>query len=383
MVQTLLAEKGTRDVENRSGALASVNGQVAAGIDEMEQGVVEGATADLRSQDGEASVEDPQLNSETEQEVIEGATADLVAPFVEAGSELPPALTLREPTLVSKSLRPPTAGIASGPTAAATELGRAETVFARVNEPAIEEEPHKPKQEVANVPSYSVAAHTKSRASNNPKDSQSSDLAPPIPLVHSKSFLRGSSSYTSIGTATSAVPLVMVSIHPTDDATVHSYKDTIFLGGAEVLIVGAQREPQSIWYNDILLKFDVASFPFDETHNYSDANRAVLRLLSLTSSPSGGVVQLASSGTWGEGDVTWLTAPKTSQDLATIGRVRPNSWVEVDVTDMLRHRSRRRDNDATVSLRITRELTNHSWLAKYSSKENEAGHHAPELRVYF
>ena len=136
-------------------------------------------------------------------------------------------------------------------------------------------------------------------------------------------------------------------------------------------------------YNDALIKFDLMTFSLDERRNYRAANRAVLRLFSLMSSPSGGIVQLASSNKWDERDVTWSTAPKMRHALASIGRTHPNSWIEVDVTSMLLFQPRSGANHNTVTLRITRELTNHSWLAKYSSKENEAGYPAPELRVYF
>merc|ERR1712032_682068 len=106
--------------------------------------------------------------------------------------------------------------------------------------------------------------------------------------------------------------------HPTSDATIHSNEDAKSLGAGE-LIVGPQSKSQSMWHNDILLKFDLSLLPFSETNNYRAANRAALRLFSLASSPSGGIVQ-ATSGSWEEEDITWSTAPKISHALATIGR---------------------------------------------------------------
>ena len=254
-----------------------------------------------------------------------------------------------------------------------------------------EEERHKPKQEVAKVASYSAATHAKSRYSDSPRDipynkPRPNNITPPTPNVHDKSFLRGSSSYTIVDTTVSAVSPVVISIHPTSDATVHSNDDRkAFLGDSGELTVGPsqQYKSRSMCYNDALIKFDLMTFSLDERRNYRAANRAVLRLFSLMSSPSGGIVQLASSNKWDERDVTWSTAPKMSHALASIGRTHPNSWIEVDVTSMLLFQPRSGANHNTVTLRITRELTNHSWLAKYSSKENEAGYPAPELRVYF
>ena len=96
----------------------------------------------------------------------------------------------------------------------------------------------------------------------------------------------------------------------------------------------------------------------------------------MTSSPSGGVVHLASSNVWEEAKVDWSLAPKSEVTLSTIGPTRPNSWVEVDLTLPGL-------NDGFVTLRITPESSNHSWVAKYSSKENRMGHPAPELRVFY
>jgi len=249
-----------------------------------------------------------------------------------------------------------------------------------------EEEHQAQQQKVGTMASsYSAAMHTKSRTSNSPERSNSGnnnnaaqqlddDIEPPSSstAVHTKSFLR-SSSYSNTGIAPSTHSTVMVPIQPTDDATIHSNEGIMFVGGTGELLVG----PQSSWHNDILLKFDVTPFALTERRDYRAANKAVLRMYSLTSSPSGGVVHFASSNIWDEENVTWSTAPEAGHVLATIGQTRPNLWVEVDVTGMLL------TDDGIATLRITSETNNHSWVAKYSSKENGEGHPAPELRVFF
>ena len=82
----------------------------------------------------------------------------------------------------------------------------------------------------------------------------------------------------------------------------------------------------------------------------------------------------AKSNSWEEDTVTWSTAPGVNHVLATIGRTHPDSWVEVDVTGMLL------TEDGVVTLRVIGEPNNHSWPARYSSKESRE---APELRVFF
>mmetsp|Transcript_19681 Transcript_19681/g.41280 ORF Transcript_19681/g.41280 Transcript_19681/m.41280 type:complete len:1475 (-) Transcript_19681:335-4759(-) len=233
------------------------------------------------------------------------------------------------------------------------------------------------------VASYS-AMHTKKRISNNrkghpvSKNAQPRGITSPSSAVHTKSFLRGSSSsysdtdYALTGTS-SDVSTTMIAISPTDDATIHSNEDIRFVGGLGELLVG----PQSSWQNNILLKFDVTLSALTRQRDYRAASRAVLRLYSLKSCPSGGVIHYASSNSWDEEHVTWSTAPDAEYVVATIGQTRPHSWVDVDVTGLLL------TDTGAATLRITPERSNHSWGAKYSSKENKEGHPAPELRVFF
>lgn len=195
---------------------------------------------------------------------------------------------------------------------------------------------------------------------------------------HAKSFLRGSSSSSLSASITSSDT---VTIDPTDDATIRSDTNINFVGGIGELRVG----PQLSWHDDILLKFDLSPSALPEGRDYRAASHAVLRLYSLTSSPSGGVVHLATSSDdddvdeWTEETVDWTSAPEANDGhvLAMVGPTRPNSWAEVDVTGMLLVET------GVMTLRITSEGSNHSWAAEYSSKENGMGHPGPELRLYF
>lgn len=166
-----------------------------------------------------------------------------------------------------------------------------------------------------------------------------------------------------------------MTISPTDDATIQSDENIKFIGGTGELRVG----PQLTWHDDTLLRFDLNALPGGR--DYRAAQSATLRLYALTASPSGGVVHLTvpeSNTQWQESTVTWSTAPESGEHiLGTIGQAHPNAWAEVDVTGMLLI------ENGVATLRITGEVTNHSWIAEYSSKENQSGHLAPELRIYF
>ena len=188
--------------------------------------------------------------------------------------------------------------------------------------------------------------------------------------VHTKSST--SDSFTRISSLESST--TEIDITPTDDTTIHSQQNVEFTGGDEWLLVGPQfsSSPLLKWRDEILLKFDLNQFALGGREDY----RAVLRLFALTSSPSGGVVHFASSNSWEETKVDWSSSPEGELILGKVGPTRPNSWVEVDVTLP-------RMDDGFATLRITPENSNHSWVAKYSSKENRMGHPAPELRVFF
>ncbi|KAL9189130.1 hypothetical protein ACHAXT_011620 [Thalassiosira profunda] len=189
----------------------------------------------------------------------------------------------------------------------------------------------------------------------------------PLALTHSKSGLRGSvaSSFQTLHSY-EASDATMVAITPTDDATVHSDESVALAGGNDgELRVG----PNGHGRDEILLKFDVGA--------RASATRAVLRLYSLAASPSGGAVHVATSNDWDEHGAAWATAPAAGAALAAIGTVKPHHWAEVDITDVLAA-----VEGEAVTLRIASAEGNHSWTARYASRES-GEHPAPELRIYF
>ena len=176
----------------------------------------------------------------------------------------------------------------------------------------------------------------------------------PSTLSHAKSFLRGS-----------AADGVVVSIHPTDDATIHSATHMGFVGGEDFNVVG----PQAGWRDEFLMKFDLQSHAIGG-NDYRKARSAMLRLYSLSSSPSGGIVHTATSQSWDEASVNWSTAPEVSEQIANIGPTRQNQFVDVDVTGALA-----KTRDAQLTLRVTAEESNTFWVAKYGK--------VIELRISF
>mmetsp|Transcript_22446 Transcript_22446/g.48834 ORF Transcript_22446/g.48834 Transcript_22446/m.48834 type:complete len:1184 (-) Transcript_22446:70-3621(-) len=199
------------------------------------------------------------------------------------------------------------------------------------------------------------AAHSKTSRTSPSAPVDTSSVA----SLHAKSFLRGAD-------LASTDPTV-VTVQAVGDATIESQQDIMFIGGKETLRVGRQ----STWKDEFLVKFDV---------NFLDgkqAQAAKLRLYSLSSSPAGGMVRVAAHNSWDEDTVTWSNAPESGDVLDVVGPTRPNEWIEVDVTAALAL-----SQNGYVSLRITSSTTNHSWPAKYSSKEGGASL-TPQLRVYF
>jgi M6 family metalloprotease-like protein len=185
------------------------------------------------------------------------------------------------------------------------------------------------------------------------------------PDKHTKS---SASDYNSdLHSKSSGLDLSMteIIITPTDDTTIHSDEapNLEFSGNDDLLLVGRQDE--------ILLKFDLTPF---STLTGRKEYRAVLRLYALTSSPSGGVVYFTSSNIWDEASVDWSSSPEANFIVGTVGLVRQNTWVEVELTIPL-------TIDRVTTLRVKPESSNHSWLAKFSSKENSMGYPAPELRI--
>ena len=62
------------------------------------------------------------------------------------------------------------------------------------------------------------------------------------------------------------------------------------------------------------------------------AASAILRLYVTDASPAGGVLYAVPDVSWGESTITWSTRPTLGSQLATIGAVRVNTWVELDVS---------------------------------------------------
>jgi hypothetical protein len=185
------------------------------------------------------------------------------------------------------------------------------------------------------------------------------------PDKHTKS---STSDYNSdLHSKSSGLDLSMtgIIITPTDDATIHSDEapNLEFSSNDDLLLVGR--------HDEILLKFDLTPF---STLTGRKEYRAVLRLYALTSSPSGGVVYFTSSNIWDEASVDWSSSPEANFIVGTVGLVRQNTWVEVELTIPV-------TIDRVTTLRVKPESSNHSWLAKFSSKENSMGYPAPELRI--
>ncbi len=208
-------------------------------------------------------------------------------------------------------------------------------------------------------PAASVESYATHSKSSQRTGSLQEYKAPPT--LHSKSMLRGSNMAASDS--------FVVHVKPVANASIQSIPSNAFAGDESTLRVGPTQSGQE----DALLKFDLSSL---ETHDYRYAQSAVLRLYALSSSPTGGLVHIASHNAWDE-DVQWANAPAAGNVLATILAIHPNSWIEVDVTGALALSA-----NGVFSLRITQENSNHTWLAKYRavSASNE---HTPVLQVTF
>ena len=154
---------------------------------------------------------------------------------------------------------------------------------------------------------------------------------------------------TYVSRASFVVPATL-SFAPTDDAHVTEADPTKNHGASTTLLVGQQPT------KDALLKFDISGI----------GNRTVLsaRLLlyCVRGSNSGGAFFPADNGAWSESTVTWRTAP--AADPAAVGEagaMSPDTWLEVDVTSVIRR-------DARYTLRVTSPA---SREVEYVSKEGD------------
>jgi hypothetical protein len=103
------------------------------------------------------------------------------------------------------------------------------------------------------------------------------------------------------------------------------------------------------------------------TEEHLPVKKAVLRLYSLETSANGGdLVEV-------EGSDTEVVV------LSSIGNVKKNSWVEVDVTELLLHEGM--SMTVTIAHPLDKWRSDESlWLARHSSKDNQE-YPPPELRV--
>lgn len=204
------------------------------------------------------------------------------------------------------------------------------------------------------APAKSYATHSKS---SQRAGSLQHYNAPP--MLHSKSMLRGSNV-----AAAGVTDAFIMNMSPVADASIQSNQSIPFAGDDETLRVGP--------HEDFLLKFDLSSL---ETHDYKDATSAILRLYAVNASPTGGLVHIASHNAWDEDHAQWTNAPLAGDAIATIGSIRPNEWVEVDVTEAMNL-----SVNGVFSLRITSENSNHTWLAKF---RGISASNTPMLQVTF
>jgi hypothetical protein len=116
---------------------------------------------------------------------------------------------------------------------------------------------------------------------------------------------------------------------------------------------------------DTLLRFDVVGV------GPSTVVSATLRLYVVDGSSSGGEWVATTDTNWSEDTVTWNLAPAgDGLFLASLGRVSPGTWVEIDVAALI-------TGDGAVSLRGSSTSANG---ADYVSSEGAAGF-APELVI--
>jgi acid phosphatase type 7 len=119
---------------------------------------------------------------------------------------------------------------------------------------------------------------------------------------------------------------------------------------------------------EILIKFNISGISADQVAG------AKLRLYNSNSSDHGGNVHVVDDN-WSEMTVTWNNAPQANLGpVASLGAVKSNTWVEVDLTDALV--TSLEANDYTISLRVVSTSTD---SAGYRSRETTG--YAPQLVV--
>ena len=161
---------------------------------------------------------------------------------------------------------------------------------------------------------------------------------------------------TATNTATSGSILTFT---PVADTYVQSDTPTANYGSSTQFVVDSSP------VRNILLKFNISGI----------GNRSIasvkLRLYCVDGSPIGGEFHRVADTTWNEASINWNTAPSADAGiLASLGRVAPNTWYEVDVTSLV-------NGDGTFSLKMN---STNADGAYYSTKEGAASF-VPQLVV--
>lgn len=148
--------------------------------------------------------------------------------------------------------------------------------------------------------------------------------------------------------ATTAAASPTATFQPTADSSVKAAYPTTNYGGASVLHVDSSSA------HHFYMKFTVTG------SNGRAVTNAKLRLRVADASQHGGTFYSVSDTAWGEKTINWNNAPAAgTTPLASLGAVTVGSWVEVDVTGLIK-------GDGTYSLRASSPNTD---LATYKSKE--------------
>ena len=142
---------------------------------------------------------------------------------------------------------------------------------------------------------------------------------------------------------------------PVADASIYSDRPGANLGGADSLEVDGSPG------KSFLARFDVSGVNGDRITG------ARLRLHAVNGSSRGGEVHATANG-WGEGSVSWSSAPAAGLKLASLGEVAVGGTYEVDVGSAV-------NGDGSVSFRVDSDYPNG---ADYASREAEAAL-VPEL----
>ena len=200
-----------------------------------------------------------------------------------------------------------------------------------------------------------VNSHIKHSKSNQRSSSRQYYKAPPT--LKSTSLLRGSNVAASDSS-------MSVNMKPEGAFTIQINASRVSSAEDASLRVG----PREI----IIMKFDLSSL---KRRDYKEAKSAILRLYALNSSPTGGLVHFAAPNTLEEGNVQVDDTSAIGDTLATIGSIRPNEWIDLDVTGALAL-----STNGIFSLLITSVSSNRTWLSKFSGTSSS---NAPVLSIIY